>query len=347
MLKKRTFTGDEINTETGSLSSEFIIPPFTVFDGRQGYWNKRKRDWINLGIRGDLGRGGIDEQGEDNQFGRAYSRDIMREGAYSRDMPLPPINKVGVLHKSPTGTEGNYIGGDAWVSAGTSVFDPVLTEICYRWFCPKGGSILDPFGGGSTRGLVATALGYEYVGIEIREEQISINEIQAKRMGLNPVWICGDSGDIEKLIPVDKFNLKFDMLFTCPPYYNLEVYSDDDEDASTIHDYESFINWYANLFSKCINLLADDRFVVLVVGELRDKETGLYYNFVGDTARIMMDLGLKYYNEAILITPIGSLPIRTGKQFRRNRKLGKGHQNVLFFFKGNLKSIPDIYGNNI
>jgi hypothetical protein len=31
----------------------------------------------------------------------------------------------------------------------------VLCEIAYRWFSPPGGLILDPFAGGSVRGIVA------------------------------------------------------------------------------------------------------------------------------------------------------------------------------------------------
>jgi hypothetical protein len=38
----------------------------------------------------------------------------------------------------------------------TSIFDPVLCEIAYRWFCPSGGTVLDPFAGGSVRGIVAS-----------------------------------------------------------------------------------------------------------------------------------------------------------------------------------------------
>jgi hypothetical protein len=35
-----------------------------------------------------------------------------------------------------------------------------------------------------------------------------------------------------------------------------------------------------------------------------------------------------------LITAVGSLPIRVGRQFSAYRKLGKTHQNVLTFIKG-------------
>ena len=41
-----------------------------------------------------------------------------------------------------------------------------------------------------------------------------------------------------------------------------------------------------------------------------------------------------YYNDAVLVTSVGSLPIRSGKIFQAGRKLGKTHQNVLVFVKG-------------
>jgi hypothetical protein len=45
------------------------------------------------------------------------------------------------------------------------------------------------------------------------------------------------------------------------------------------------------------------------------------------------------YNEAVLVTAVGSLPIRVSKQFGGYRKLGKTHQNVLVFYKGDPKAI--------
>ena len=59
-----------------------------------------------------------------------------------------------------------------------SVFDPALCEVIYHWFCPTAGSILDPFAGGSVRGIVANYLGYKYTGIDIRKEQIESNKEQ-------------------------------------------------------------------------------------------------------------------------------------------------------------------------
>ena len=45
-------------TTTGSLIDRFGVPPFSVLDARQGYWQDRKRAWLALGIESELGRGG-------------------------------------------------------------------------------------------------------------------------------------------------------------------------------------------------------------------------------------------------------------------------------------------------
>jgi hypothetical protein len=40
-----------------SLIDRFGVPPFSVLDARQGYWQTRKRAWLALGIQSELGRG--------------------------------------------------------------------------------------------------------------------------------------------------------------------------------------------------------------------------------------------------------------------------------------------------
>ena len=42
----------------GALSSKFGIPPFSILNAREGWWQERKRAWISLGIQSELGRGG-------------------------------------------------------------------------------------------------------------------------------------------------------------------------------------------------------------------------------------------------------------------------------------------------
>lgn len=54
----RPETGDsETSAASGKLAERFGIPPFSVLNAREGWWQDRKRAWIDLGIRSELGRG--------------------------------------------------------------------------------------------------------------------------------------------------------------------------------------------------------------------------------------------------------------------------------------------------
>lgn len=300
--------------DAGGLAQKFIMPPFTILDARQGAWQERKRAWIALGMEGSKGRG---------DGGNLYGKDgwdVMRGSA-----------------------KWFQKAKEDGVETGVSIFDPVLCELVYRWFCPPEGRILDPFAGGSTRGVVAGYLGYGYTGIELRQEQVDENLLQAGRihLGTQPVWLPGDSTKLDELLAEDD---RYDLIFTSPPYFNLEVYSGEEADGSAAINYEDFMQWYERIFAQAVHHLKGQRFVAVTVGEIRD-EAGFYRNFVGDNVRLFAAMGCRYYNEAILVTAVGSLAIRAGRQFNAYRKLGKAHQNVLvFFYGGDLEKIKSSFG---
>ena len=137
-----------------SLTERFIIPPFSVLDSRQGYWQDRKKKWNEL-FDSQATREGIEIISKTGQAPAVYElRNKMRE-KLGREPEWDEILEYAAQ-------KGMHVYG------GASVFDPVLTEIAYTWFCPPGGVILDPFAGGSVRGIVASLLGYTYHGIDLR-----------------------------------------------------------------------------------------------------------------------------------------------------------------------------------
>jgi DNA modification methylase len=222
---------------------------------------------------------------------------------------------------------------------GTSIFDPVLCEIAYRWFCPPGGMVLDPFAGGSVRGIVASRLGRGYLGIELRAEQVAANEAQLDLAG-DPVprWVCGDSSELSRLAG----DVDADLVFSCPPYWNLERYSDDPVDLSTM-GVDAFFEAYTAIIAASVDRLREDRFAVWIVGDVRD-EDGCFVNLPGRTVEAFEAAGARFYNDAILVTAVGSLPVRAGRQFVASRKLGRTHQNVMVFVKGDPKRATEACG---
>lgn len=210
-----------------------------------------------------------------------------------------------------------------------SVFDPALCEVLYHWFCPHEGKILDPFAGGSVRGIVANYLGYKYTGIDIRQEQIESNREQALDIlpiNNQPQWYVGDSNKVLE----DKWQEKFDFVFSCPPYADLEVYSDLDGDISN-KPYKQFLELYESIIEKSCKHLKNGGYACFVVGEVRDKN-GNYIGFVPDTINAFKKCGMNFYNEAILLNSIASASMRANGNMK-SQKLVKIHQNVLIFKK--------------
>jgi len=225
------------------------------------------------------------------------------------------------------------------VGSGTSIFDPVLCEIAYRWFCPPNGVVLDPFAGGSVRGIVASRLGRRYVGIELRAEQVAANIAQLSLAGdPAPEWRQGDSRDIARIAG----DVEADLVFSCPPYWNLEEYSDDPADLSTM-GLEEFFAAHAAIIRDAVARLRPDRFAVWVIGDVRNDD-GCYVNLPGRTVEAFEAAGARFYNDAILVTAVGSLPVRVGRQFEASRKLGRTHQNVMVFVKGDPRKATEACG---
>lgn len=293
--------GDTMNDyESGALTDRFGAPPYSVLDAKQGYWQARKEQWLSLGIKSEVGR-------DNNLIGEGLQK---------------------LLEKSHRNTAEKLNG--------TSVFDPVLTELMYRWFAKESGSVLDPFAGGSVRGIVASKLGLTYTGCELRPEQVEANRDNANAICKSnvPMWVEGDSNKT-----IDSLDETYDFVFSCPPYADLEVYSDDPADLSTM-EYKDFLATYRSIIKKAVSKLKDNRFAAFVISEVRDRK-GVFVNLVPDTIKAFEDAGMQYYNEIILLNNIVTAGLRANKTFGNNRKVIRVHQNVVVFYKGDVSKIKD------
>ena len=304
--------GEPLRPEvTSPVAQKFLVAPFTVLNAREGDWQDRKRAWAELGIKGELGRDAA-AYGDISQF---------------QARAVKVANSTTGKNSCMLGITDNGDGGQCV----TSIFDPVVCELAYRWFTGEGAQIIDPFAGGSVRGVVASCLGRKYWGCDLREEQILANRVQGETLcpDNTPEWVCGDS-----LAELDAAPMA-DFVFSCPPYGNLEEYSDDPLDLSHMKHSEFLVAYRAIIAKSCAKL-KQDRFACFVVGDFRDKK-GNYRNFVSDTIQAFLDAGMNYYNEAILVTSVGSACMRVTKQFESGRKFAKTHQNILVFVKGDGK----------
>ena len=306
-----------------SLADRFLVPPFDVLDARQGWWRARKAQWLALGIQSEVGRLG-DDRDRSLQSARAdpHYYDLKAAAEIRAGHPLTTAEFVADWYEQPT--EGH--------ATGTSIFDPVLCELVYRWWCPPGGQVCDPFAGGSVRGLVAAMLGRDYEGVDLALAQVQANEAQRADFAAQgllaaaPCWHCADSAQWQWQ---DGWA---DLLFTCPPYYDLEQYSDDPADLSAMRRAE-FDKAYTAILGRAAASLKLHRFAVVVVGDVRGPD-GALRDLRGVTIRAMERAGLALASSAVLLTPVGSVRIAAGRVMEATRTLGRTHQQVLVFCKG-------------
>jgi DNA modification methylase len=282
-------TNPEPTEKHDLLTDTFTVPPFSVLDTRQGYWQVRKDHW----------------------------RQLIQDNGESREHTLA---KGGMMEA---------------VNSGVSILDPVLAEVVNKWFGLPECKTFDPFAGDSVFGYVSAYLGNTFTGIELRKEQADLNN--ARVAGMRARYVCDDGQNVSKHVERESQ----DLLFSCPPYFDLEVYSNLPNDASNQKEYKAFLSILETAFAGALGCLKNNRFAVITVGDIRD-EKGYYRRFIDDIANIMANNGAGLYNELILVESIGTLPQRVGK-FMEHRKIGKCHQNVLVFYKGDPKQIKKIY----
>ena len=311
----------------GKLSTDFVIPPFSSLNCNAGYWQARKREWFSLGLDGGAGR-------DDALLG------------------------AGLTSLTPGLT-------------GTSIFDPVLCEVALNWYAPRprvGGPtviVIDPFAGGSTRGVVAAKLGFLYVGTDVGQGQVEANREQAEALcgdcTYQPRWVvcCGSrlgggAGHRTGRAPaaprhegrlfVDVSPLRgvggpfvspsslLSIILT-PTLPSDQVYDNGPEDISGAATYADFLEAYERILASSTALLKHQHVAVVVVGNVREPD-GTLLDLHGDTKRLLDKHDNKLYCDAVLQTALSSAPQRAGRQMRAASKLVSVHQNVVVTCKG-------------
>lgn len=209
-----------------------------------------------------------------------------------------------------------------------SEFNPLLAENIINFWSNEGDIILDPFSG-RTRALIATLKKRRYIGFEISKE------VYDKTSDMIYSNLKGDL--IPKRYNEDSFNIdkksipEVDLIFTCPPYWNLERYESSEGQLSDIKDYGLFLERYKQIMKKTTDLLKKDKYAALVVGDFRKNKR--YYTFHLDTIKIMEELGLKLHDLIIIQSVTLDIANKRFGMFKKHKFTSKIHEYLLIFKK--------------
>lgn len=115
------------------------------------------------------------KQGEGKMRAVGRATDTYTAHAYKTPQSAPrgPASNFGIFEKRNKRSVWT-VNTAAFADAHFATYPPALIEPCILAGCPEGGTVLDPFFGAGTTGLVARRLGRNAIGIELNPEYAAI-----------------------------------------------------------------------------------------------------------------------------------------------------------------------------
>jgi len=198
-----------------------------------------------------------------------------------------------------------------------SLFKPVVAKYLYKHYAVE--KVLDFSAGWGARALACMSLDLEYYGID----PLTFNEIN------NMMKFFGGKGRVVEGCSEDSSSYKdipvVDCVMSCPPYFNLEIYSG--EESQSINRYKEYQDWlniyWSNTVINCLSRLKEDGYFIVVLKDQVKK-----YNLAEDMISICEKSGLKIKEQIYYKTLNSHL---SGK--KKSNKKQKNSEVVFIFCK--------------
>jgi DNA modification methylase len=223
--------------------------------------------------------------------------------------------------------------GARW--GGLSRFPQNVGRILLKLYTKRGMTVVDPFAGHNSRMELCWRLGRNYIGCDLSKKFMKANfelrdllfaENKEQMLDINKATIELHECDSQHM-PVK--NNAGDFTITSPPYWCLEDYGDEMQQLGK-NDYPTFLQKLGQVMRENFRCLRSGSFAVWCVNDFR--YDGKFYNYHGDTIRLMRDAGFKQWD--IAITDLGtSMRASFATQVLSQKILPKRHEYALIFVK--------------
>ncbi|MHB1708868.1 MAG: TRM11 family SAM-dependent methyltransferase [Thermoplasmataceae archaeon] len=155
-------------------------------------------------------------------------------------------------------------------------FIPMIPRQMMKRYTKKGDWVLDPFMGSGTTLIESRRLGRNAVGVDLNPETVTratgIIDATENPFQVSTKSFAGDSLAIDYQRIMEENDIgNFQLVILHPPYQDIIRFSESPDDLSNIEDTGTFIRKIGELSEKMREVLQEDRYLVLVIGDKYSK----------------------------------------------------------------------------
>jgi len=184
-------------------------------------------------------------------------------------------------------------------NGGLSTFPPDLAKRIVLFYSEKGDVVLDPFAGHNSRFQVTNLLDRHYIGYDVSKEFMKFNlEVEAKiksEIFYNGYDITLKEKSSEKL---DEADTSIDLVYSSPPYYNVEWYGDEQEQLGKAKTYDDFLVALKSCISENYRVLKPDKYCIYNINDFRSG--GIFYPYHADIIKLFQQVGFNLWDVIII-----------------------------------------------
>jgi len=208
-----------------------------------------------------------------------------------------------------------------------SVFNPLLGMNILKIYSNINDVVLDPFAG-RDRALITNYMERHYIGYEISPKTFTqlndkIKNWKYRNDSYNIDLYNSDGTKLEKTTEC------VDFIFSCPPYWNKEIYEDVSGQISSMKNINDWKNAIYNCGLNCKRLLKSGKYVAIVISDIRNKSKfiPLHSHWIEE----FENAGLVIKD--VIINKTNPMNYAGINGYLRNKIMWKTHEYVLIFKK--------------
>lgn len=184
-----------------------------------------------------------------------------------------------------------------------SIFPPDLVRKTVRYYSERLNTVLDPFAGHNSRMQATFQCDRNYIGYDISKIFMEFNRKVALEATKNVLFkpevsITLHEQSSESLVEKDS---SVDLVFTSPPYYNVEYYGNEPEQMYFSKDYQTFLDRMQVVVNECHRVLKPNKYCVFNINDFRANNQ--FFTYHCDIVTLFKKAGFKLHDIIIVKWP--------------------------------------------